>query len=109
MVGKDRKTLYRDIKAGKVSATTSETGEKQLDIAELVRVYGELRQPGETARAVAMPHDETAELRQALALSQQEASSLRERLRDKESHIEDLRKSVRLLAVPTPSPWWKFW
>ena len=35
-------TLRRDIKSGKVSYTTDAKGRKQLDVAELERVYGAL-------------------------------------------------------------------
>ena len=36
-------TLRRDIKSGKVSFDTNEKGRKQIDTAELTRVYGQLK------------------------------------------------------------------
>lgn len=40
MVGLSRKTLYAHIKQGKVSAQSDSDGEKVIDQAELLRVYG---------------------------------------------------------------------
>ena len=39
MTGRNRSTIYRDIKNGKLSATRSEKGGWEIDPAELERVY----------------------------------------------------------------------
>jgi len=41
--GISRQTLFRYIKEGKISATISHTGEKQIQVAELIRVFGALQ------------------------------------------------------------------
>ena len=40
--GISRQTMFRHIKDGKVSATLDRNGQKQIDAAELVRVFGDL-------------------------------------------------------------------
>ena len=106
LCGKDRKTLYRQIKEGKLSATKDETGATKIDIAELVRVYGALRNISDThdsGNTVAMPHAETVDLRVELALLKAENTHLKERLSDKDSHIEDMRNTMRLLGHTEPN------
>lgn len=120
LAGRDRKTLYRDIKSGRLSATVSATGDKQVDVAELSRVYGPLRQydgNGDSRKTVSMPHVETAsataEMLAKLTALEVENAQLKERLIDKETHINDMRNSLRLLEHKKQdldeSPWWKLW
>jgi hypothetical protein len=42
--GVDRRTIQRAIQAGRLSATTTASGERGVDLSELIRVFGELRQ-----------------------------------------------------------------
>lgn len=42
-VGISRQTMFRYIKQGKVSATISHSGEKQIEISELLRAFGSLQ------------------------------------------------------------------
>lgn len=129
LVGKDRKTLYRDIKSGRLSATTCHSGTRQVDIAELVRVYGEFATGCHSGKSGATPQDatplatnETVDLLVKVSALEVEVNQLRERLKEKDGyiekqdgHIEDLRRSIKLLAAPPkpePEPedsWWKFW
>ena len=51
-VGKDRGTLQRYIKNGKLSATKNTAGHYEIDTAELIRVFGELQQDGNSKGAV---------------------------------------------------------
>lgn len=104
LVGKDRKTLYRHIKQGKLSATTDATGCHNIDVAELSRVYGAFKGVGgqnATPQPVAMPQVATPNATpfeaQKIAVLESENTQLRERLADKERHIEDMRNTVRLL------------
>ena len=60
LVGRDRRTLYKDIQRGRLTATTSATGERQVETAELIRVYGELVVSEETASTVAGAQEPTA-------------------------------------------------
>lgn len=115
LVGRDRKTLYRAIKEGRLSATQDVAGTRQVDIAELVRVFGVLdvaRGRGETAATPqAETHNATAatgDLKAKIAALEAENVLLRERIEDKDKHIEDMRNTVRLLGHTTPQKrsWW---
>ena len=48
LTGKARKTIYRHMDSGKVAYGIDESGKRFLDTAELIRVYGELKQPSGT-------------------------------------------------------------
>lgn len=48
--GVSRQTMFRHIKDGKISATIGRDGQKQIELTELLRVFGELQAP-ETAHA----------------------------------------------------------
>lgn len=47
-VGISRQTMFRYIKDGKISATTDRDGQKQIELTELLRVFGELQPETET-------------------------------------------------------------
>jgi len=49
-VGVSRQTMFRHIKDGRVSATVDRDGQKQIDVSELLRVFGELQSPIATAK-----------------------------------------------------------
>lgn len=42
--GIDRRTLQRAIKSGRLSATANAAGERGIDLAELIRIFGPLRE-----------------------------------------------------------------
>lgn len=110
LVGRDRKSLYRAIKQGRLSATQSATGERQIDIAELVRVYGNFGDKGDRGETVSAPQRETVDETAKIAALQVEIANLRERLVDKERHIDDIRNAMRLLEHKTEKKrWWKWW
>jgi DNA-binding transcriptional MerR regulator len=100
LCGKDRKTLYRYIKEGKLSATTATSGIRQIDVSELMRVFGDLSQSSESCHSgetVVIPQHETNDAVAKIAVLEAENAQLRERLSDKERHIDDMRNTVRLL------------
>jgi|ERR1035437_1250044 hypothetical protein len=109
LVRRDRKSLYRDIKAGRLSATIDATGARQVETSELVRVYGEIRVSGDTPATVALPQPATLDATAKIAALEAENEQLKARLADKESHIIDLRNAVqRLEYTPKPRRWWQF-
>lgn len=110
LVGRDRKSLYRAIKQGRLSATLGTSGERQIDIAELVRVYGDLRDTSDKQETVAAPQHETQNETARIAALEAEVASLRERLGDKERHIEDMRNAMRLLEhkPAAKKSWWRW-
>jgi len=111
LTGKSRKTIYRDIKTGKVSSTSDgATGNKTINISELIRVYGALKPLDETERQskpVLMSQPETAlnseldSLRQRLKLIDAENESLRQRLIDKDKVIELQERLLQHLPTTT--------
>ena len=49
-VGVTRQTIFKAIKAGKLSATQNNRGHMQINVVELLRVYGELQSPDQVAQ-----------------------------------------------------------
>ncbi|MCS3426343.1 hypothetical protein M2403_004986 [Rahnella sp. BIGb0603] len=53
---KSRRTLYRDMAAGRLSWRTNDNGHREIDTSELMRVYGPLSDDGTRERhTVAQP------------------------------------------------------
>ncbi len=131
-VGVSRQTMFRKIKDGTVSATLDHQGQKQIDSAELLRVFGALQTPdttpatasdrprltratGETALSPAVLVElERLRLQldfksQELAMAQQRIDELRQREREamteRDRLLSLLEQSSRLLAAPAaPQP-----
>lgn len=100
LVSRDRKSLYRAIKEGRLTATLSATGQKVVSTSELIRVYGELKPASDrpdSRATVTTPQRETSEKTAQLALLQAELRHARELLAVRESQIDDLRRSLLLL------------
>lgn len=115
LVGRNRKSLYRDIKRGRLSATVDATGERQIETSELLRAYGsfvQIVETGDKSQTVSMSQHETPNEtngdRSLLARLTAENEQLHQRLLDKERHIEDMRNTMRLLEYHR-KPWWKIW
>lgn len=117
LTGKSRRTLYRDMAAGRLSWTPEGDSGRRLETSELIRVYGELKplaQP-DTGKSA---HDGTSLGTQDTALILAELKALRE-------EVAELRQAMRLIEykpesstdgtpgtpelVPgnKPLPWWK--
>jgi hypothetical protein len=117
LTGKSRRTLYRDMAAGRLSWEPEGDNARRLETSELIRVYGALKplaQPdaGNSAQAG------TASGTQDTALILAELKALRE-------EVAELRQAMRLIeykpepepvvtpgtaeSVPNaePLPWWK--
>ena len=58
MTGRSESTLRRDVKKGKTSAERDDRGHLKFDPAELRRVYGELKSPGEDAQSTENSNDQ---------------------------------------------------
>ena len=50
--GVGRATIQRALKAGRLSVTTNEQGERVIDMAELLRVFGPLKQGEQPASSI---------------------------------------------------------
>lgn len=82
LVGRSRRTLYRDMKRGNLSFTTRRDGHRQIETSELERCYGALKmpEPGTPSRDSGTASDDAliAEIR---AL-REELAGLREEVRE---------------------------
>jgi hypothetical protein len=127
LVGRDRRTLYRDYLAtGKLSSIQDDaTKRKLVYVSELIRVFGSISKREETSETVIksvstsqlethIATTETVEnLLSKIAILESENAGLRDRVSDKDKHIDDLRATVRLLEFKSSDSskshwWWPF-
>jgi excisionase family DNA binding protein len=91
LVGRSRRTLYRDMKRGNLSFTTRRDGHRQIETSELERCYGALKmpEPGTLSRDSGKASDDAliAEIR-----------ALREELAGLREEVAQLRR------LPAPEP-----
>jgi predicted site-specific integrase-resolvase len=80
-VGKDRRTLQRHIKQGKLSCGVENNGSRLIDTSELIRVYGSISE-----------HVAQDASRQGGQKSQHAAAIFEQKIRDLEQQVEDLRQ-----------------
>ncbi len=114
LTGKSRRTLYRDMAAGRLSWQLEGESSRRLDTSELIRVYGELK-PLAQSKTEKKAHGDTAHGTDNSALILAELKALRE-------EVAELRQAMRLIeykpdpsqpdtteSVPTdkPTPWWR--
>lgn len=100
LVSRDRKSLYRAIKEGRLTATLGATGQKEVSTSELIRVYGELKpasDKGHSRATVTTPQRETPDATAQLALLQAELRHARELLAEKDARIAALDRALLLL------------
>lgn len=113
LAGTSRTNLYRLMKSGKLSFTLDANGERRIDTAELMRVFGQLSQgdaPGDaplahSGTAVVTPSDTDL----VLVLKAQLAAA-----EERERRLLGLLEQMALPAgrsAPAEStkPWWKWW
>lgn len=127
-VGKNKTTIQRAIKSGKISASRKESGAYEIDPAELHRVFSPAtpRRDAPQGQSNATQHPSVAletsalariaELEKELAVSQSRSISLEEQRQQMAETIEDLRGRLNrseervtvLLAAPAPKrrSWW---
>jgi len=121
VAGVSRRTIQRSLQSGRLSAATAATGERVIDTAELLRVFGPLRHapcdtPASMSQGVAT-HDvpDTATktlievLREQLQQAQQDKAQLLALLEAEQQARRDLE--MKLLPAPRPAParnarWW---
>ncbi len=125
-VGVTRQTIFKAIKAGKLSATQNNRGHMQINVVELLRVYGELQSPDQVAlnkvnrtqQSSVLPASAGLQLeieRMKLLIERKdfELEQMRERVselktREQQANEERLRvfglleQHTRLLAAPVP-------
>ena len=87
LTGKQRQTIHKAIKEGRVSAVRSESGEWRIDPAELFRVYAPVSTMNDNQN-----NKVDSDLQRVDSGLQRELELLRERIREKDSIIDDLRE-----------------
>lgn len=127
--GKNKTTIQRAIKSGKISAAKGETGSYEIDPSELHRVFQPVAQrvaksenatTHNNAQQVGFPSDSNASQRIAnlekeLAVMEERKNGLEEQKRHLTDTVEDLRKRLdssdrRVLALlndQRPIGFWK--
>ena len=120
--GVARSTIQRAIKTGRLSAVSTATGERGIDLAELLRVFGPLPQTRQEQTAVLLPAaapDATGEATLIGVLQEQLQQALErerqaiERARERESRLlalleteQQARRELEMkrLSAPRPKP-----
>lgn len=112
-VGVTRQTIFKQIKAGKLSATKNRQGHLQVNVVELMRVYGELQSPQQVAKnrlnKARQPElaTATAELQLELAQAKLELQLKEKELALAQERINELRERERK-AVTDNERWFTF-
>ena len=96
--GVGRATIQRALKSGRLSATTNEQGERVIDLAELLRVFGPLKQGEQPANSIASQLDTGGEQGSSAVL----VEVLREQLHKAEEREQQVQK-----RKPGCWPCWK--
>jgi hypothetical protein len=111
--GVNKSTVFRAIKAGKISATRNEHDQWLIEPAELHRVYppasagnGKVNDAGQD-----MHQGELAQANQRATLAEREVSLLRGTIEDLRCDRDAWREQAQRLALPRPaatarSRWW---
>jgi excisionase family DNA binding protein len=120
LTGLGKTTLARAIKAGRLSASRTETGSYQIDASELARVYPfpapgtETDATAETVAATsAAVHQATVALEAQIETLRQVGDLLREQLADVKQDRDQWRSQAERLAALTDQrerqqrSWWK--
>ncbi|HDL7020330.1 TPA: helix-turn-helix domain-containing protein [Yersinia enterocolitica] len=96
LAGVTRRTIYRHVKAGKLSASVTGGDSTLIETSELLRVYGSLSQP-EPEVVSTGSHDFQPEY---VTLLLTEMSHLREQVSSLTKKVDELQNQ---LALPSPS------
>ena len=98
-VGTSRASIQRAIKSGRLSATTNEQGERVIDLSELLRVFGPLKQ-GEQASMDAGMDGEQRDTPSMAVREQVLIEVLREHLDDAREQLQQAQQEkARLLSM----------
>lgn len=111
LVRRDKKSLYRDIATGKISATKNAQGRAQIDVAELIRVFGPLSGAAHaTQQGVATPLNATHDAASELSHLRTENELLRAQIAMQAANLDDLRQALKMIEHKQPSRrrWWPF-
>lgn len=111
LVRRDKKSLYRDIATGKISAVKNAQGRTHIDTSELLRVFGPFQVATDaTLATVAIPLNETPDATHELSQLRAENEALRAQIAMQAANLDDLRHALKLLEYKRPERrrWWPF-
>lgn len=109
MTGRSRSQFYRDMRAGLISYKTSQSGRREFETSELIRVYGELKQnetpERHTQGQTKKPHNqqterifqELNEMKQCLTLMLEDKQAQDTERRRQEAEREQLQNEIEQL------------
>ena len=100
LTGKSRATIYRSINKGKLSATQTGSGEKVIDPAELIRVFGELQGPdngNESHDVSLMKHRETQAGSNQSQVQSEQIQILTDQIKFLQNEFVEMRKREQQL------------
>jgi hypothetical protein len=126
LVGRDVSTLHRAMKAGRLAYSLDRAGKRQLDSAELERVFGlrnfgvDVDTNGDRGNGVddgqrnaaaamhrnAVPQPKSAGKEELIAELRATIADLRARL---DSEVNERRQLIALLTAPERRSWWRRW
>ena len=128
LTGKNRATIHRYIKQGKLSQSTDATGSKKVETSELLRVFGTISaSPATVLQRDVIQHNTTvendlpvAEIKKKIALLEQLLESKEKEIQRHDDHIDSLKQAMLLIesklpATPEPATQsvvkksWQFW
>lgn len=92
-VGVTRQTIFKAIKSGKLSATQNNRGHMQINIVELLRVYGELQSPTQVAQNKVNRAQQSPPLPASVGL-QLELERMKLLIERKDFELEQMRERV---------------
>jgi hypothetical protein len=123
LTGRNQSTIHRAMKAGRLSFTKDETGERRIDVAELERVFGVKLQrvanlnrgngasPGTDAATLASNATHGPERERVIAAQVETIARLDATIRDLRIRLdaegEERRRLITLLV--DRRPWWRRW
>lgn len=123
LIKRDRKVLYRDyIATGKLSASKNARGRIQIDLSELIRVFGSASiATNVTEKSVAMsqaetvnvaeksPPEELEKLRAEVGILRERLAARDEKIAAQAANLDDLRGAIKLLEYKQAKRrWWPF-
>jgi hypothetical protein len=111
LTGKNKSVIWRDTKAGKLSSTLDGKGKTVYNLAELERVYGQLREPSsETVAPVVAGNQlqldyEREKLEMKLQFLERELSLVKEQIFELKDDRDQWRDQAQtaLRALPRPA------
>lgn len=106
LYGKNRSTIHRHIEAGRLSCTFRGDGQRVIDLAELIRCYGEPSQLPAELQQDATPEEPPSQqaLLQVMQAMHQELVALRREFAQLTETVEQQRLLPPPAAEPPPPP-----